>query len=227
MRRKVALMSYFNTIIEWEGVVVDVRARYWMAHKTAVAKVGYDGPTEDEFWRLLKTGAADGQMVRFGREGKVTDYACMRDEYLRSNELMVKDELLPTVWENLLVLKRLGGCHLVTLCPNIEGVNAALNRLDVWMNFDQKRALPADRERRKQILKDMAGGQRRTLVVAGTVPLAYAAADAGLAVVGMKTGLAFPQRMRQVGVDLFFETLDELTEAMTRHDPQLERLGVL
>ena len=220
-------MSYFNTIVEWEGVVVDVRARYWAAHRAAVKTVGFDGPTEEEFWRLLKTGASDGQMVRFGRERKVTDYARVRDERLQGSELMETDELVPTARENLPVLKQLGGCHLVTLCPNIEGVNATLNRLDVWMHFDQKRALPADRERRKGILKDLAGGQRRTLVVAGTVPLAYAAAEAGLAVVGMKTGLAFPQRMRQVGVDLFFETLDGLTEAMTRHDPQLERLGVL
>jgi hypothetical protein len=77
-----------------------------------------------------------------------------------------------------------------------------------------------------QALQEMAGGIR-TMAVAGTIPFAYAANEAGCRVVGMKTGVAFPKQFRQVGVDVFFDSLDDLTEALARHDPELQRIGVL
>jgi phosphoglycolate phosphatase-like HAD superfamily hydrolase len=162
-------MSYLNTIIEWEGPVVDVRPRYWAAHQAAVSAVGFQGPTADEFWRLFCTGAAMGMMVPGGKAPAVAEYARIRGEKIDSTELMALDELQPKVVENLKILKNMGTCHLASLCQNRDGVNATLNRLDAWIYFEQKRCLPTDSDRRTATLRELAGAGHRTLAVAGSV----------------------------------------------------------
>jgi phosphoglycolate phosphatase-like HAD superfamily hydrolase len=219
-------LGFLTTIVEYEGALVNVRPRYWAAHSQAVAAVGFRGPTEEEFWRLLRAGASDGQMVPYAKTPKVLEYITLRSEALNSSELIALDESWPNAGLNLKVIKDMGTCHLVSLCPNRDALNAALNRLDLWMYFDKKQMLPADSDRRVGALQEMTAGTR-TLAIAGTIPFAYAANEAGCRVVGMKTGLAFPKQFRQVGVDVCFDSLDELTDALARHDPELQRLGVI
>lgn len=219
-------MAFLNTIIEFEGPVVDVEPRYWAAHQAAIQAVGFQGPPRSEFWRLWRTGAADSQFVRFGRPQKVIDYARMRAERIDSTSLMTLDEAGPKVAENLRLLKQMGSCQLVSLSRNRDGLNATLDRLDMWMHFDSKQCLPEDRDRRVDALRRLTGGMRVTLAVVGTVPMAYAAGEAGCRTVGLKNGPAVPKLLRQVGVDVFFESLDELTDALTTHHPDLQRIGV-
>ena len=56
--------------------------------------------------------------------------------------------------------------------------------------------------------------------------MAYAAGEAGCLVVGVRCGQAFPRALQQVGVDLVYDHLGELTEALSRRDPQLQRIGL-
>jgi len=56
--------------------------------------------------------------------------------------------------------------------------------------------------------------------------MAYAAGEAGCRTVGLKNGPAVPKLLRQVGVDVLFESLDELTDALSSHHPDLQRIGV-
>lgn len=206
--------------------MVDVRPRYWAAHQQAIKPVGFQGPPPDEFWRLVRTASPDSMFVRHGKPAQVAEYTRLRNLHIDSTELMVLDEPQQGLPENLRVLKELGTCHLVTLCRNRDGINATLNRLDIWMYFDQKRVLPDDRDRRVAALRELAGSLRSTLVLAGTVPLAYAAGEAGCRVVGLRNGPAVPKLLRQVGVDVFYDNLDQLTDAMTRRDPELQRIGL-
>jgi phosphoglycolate phosphatase-like HAD superfamily hydrolase len=219
-------MSYLNTIIEWEGPVIDVRPRYWAAHRAAAQAVGFQGVAEDEFWRLYRTGAPHGLMVPGGKPQHIAEYTRIRNEKIDSTELMVLDELQPKAVENLKILKGMGACHLASLCQNREGINATLNRLDVWLYFEQKRALPRDSDRRVEALREMASAQR-TLAVTGGVPFAFAAGEAGCRVVGIRNGPSFPKFLRQVGVDVCYDDLDQLTDALSRHDPELQRIGIV
>jgi phosphoglycolate phosphatase-like HAD superfamily hydrolase len=219
-------MAFLNTIVEFEGPVVDVEARYWAAHQAAIRAVGFQGPPQAEFWRLWRTGATDGQFVRFGRAQKIADYARIRAETIDSSDLMALDQAGPKVAENLRLLKQMGSCHLVSLSRNRDGLNATLDRLDLWIHFENKQCLPEDRDRRVEALRRLAGGHRVTLAVVGTVPMAYAAGEAGCRTVGLKSGPAVPKLLRQVGVDVFFESLDELTDALSSHHPDLQRIGV-
>lgn len=220
-------LNYLTTLVELEGVVLDVKARYWRAHREAIEGVGLAGPDEEEFWRLLRSGASDGHMVRQGRDRHVIEYRKQRDKRIDATDLMALDEAQPGAAVNLKLLKGYGTAHLVTLCRNREGINATLDRLDLWMYFDRKEVLPESRDRRAALLRELAGEGRPTLAVAGTVPFALAANDAGCRVVGMKTGLAFPKFMRQVGVDVFYDSLDALTEAIAGRDPALQKIGLL
>jgi hypothetical protein len=139
---------------------------------------------------------------------------------------MALDELQPGAGVNLKVLKQLGNAHLVTLCQNREGINATLDRLEVWMHFDRKAALPENRDRRVEEIGKLCGEHRVTLAIVGTVPMAYAAGEAGCRMVGLKSGPAVPKVLRQVGVDVFYADLDALTDAITKRDPDLERIGI-
>lgn len=218
--------SFLNIVVEWEGAVVEVRPRYWAAHRAAAEAIGERGPNEEEFWRLVKIGAEPGAFVPHAKPDRAREYARLRDELRDSSELMEKDELLEGALPGLPVLKNMGACHLVTLSGNIDGINAALNRLDVWMHFDRKRALPQDRDRRAQLLGEVAGGMGRALVVAGTVSLALTAARAGLPTVALKSGLAFPRQFRQTGIELFFENLDELSDALIENRGIFSPIGL-
>jgi len=220
-------VNFLTSIVELEGVVLDVRARYWRAHSEAIQAVGFTGPTESEFWRLLRSGATDAQIVRHGKERHVREYRRLRDERIDSSELMELDEAQPDAAANLKLLKEFGTAPLVTLCRNREGINATLNRLDLWISFDRKEVLPESRDRRPELLRELAGPGRPAMALAGTVPLALAANEADCRVVGMKTGLAYPKFMRQVGVDVFYDSLDALTDAITSRDPDLQKIGVL
>lgn len=219
-------MAFLNTVVEYEGVLVDVRPRYWAAHQQGLAAVGLNGPDPEEFWRLIRTGASDGLLVPMARTTQMLEYAKVRDQARNDAELFNLDEAHENLEPSLRVLKAMGACHLASLSPNRDALNAALNRLNLWMYFDRKAVLPVDRERRVKAIAEMAGGGR-SLAVAGSVPFAYSANEAGCRVVGLTTGVAFPKQMRQVGVDLFYESLDELTDALSRHDPQLQRIGVI
>jgi hypothetical protein len=46
-------------------------------------------------------------------------------------------------------------------------------------------------------------------------------------VVGIKNGPVYPKFLRQVGVDVFYDDLDQLTDALARHDPELQRIGIV
>ncbi len=219
-------MGFLTTIIEYDGALVNVRPRYWAAHREAIAAVGWNGPTEEEFWRLVRTGAPDSLRVPRAKTAQVLEYARRRDERLHASDLIALDEAWPDPPANLKILKDMGTCHLVSLCQNRDALNASLDRLDLWMYFDKKQVLPADSDRRVEALREMTSGTR-TMAVAGSVPFAYAANEAGCRVVGLKRGLAFPKQMRQVGVDVFYESLDELTDALGSHDPDLQRIGVI
>jgi len=219
-------MAFLNTIIEFEGPVVDVEPRYWAAHQAAIQAIGFQGPPQAEFWRLWRTAATDGQFVRFGRPQKIAEYTRVRAEKIESTELMALDQAGLKVAENLRLLKQMGSSHLVSLSRNRDGLNATLDRLDLWMHFDSKQCLPEDRDRRVEALRKLAGGHRVTLAVVGSVPMAYAAGEAGCRTVGLKNGPAVPKLLRQVGVDVLFESLDELTDALSSHHPDLQRIGV-
>jgi phosphoglycolate phosphatase-like HAD superfamily hydrolase len=220
-------MAFLNTIVEYEGVVIDVRPRYWAAHRQALETIRLAGPTEDEFWRLFRTGSPESAFIQPGRPHHVAEYVRVRDQRINSTDLMALDTAPPGAQPNLRLLKQMGACPLAPLCDNRQGINATLDRLDLWIHFDKKVALPKEKHRRADALKDMIGQHPCTLAVAGSVPFAYAAGQAGARVVGMKTGIAFPKNLRQVGVDVFFDSLDELTDAITRRDENLQRIGLI
>lgn len=220
------MTGFVNTIVEWEGPVINVRPRYWAAHRAAIAAIGFQGPTEEEFWRLWRTVAPDAMFARPAPPAKVAEYVRLRNEKIDSTELMALDELQPRAAENLKVLKQMGACHLASLCRNRDGVNETLNRLDVWLCFEKKQALPEDRDRRVEALRGLVGGNTRTLAIAGSVAFAFAAEEAGCRVVAVRCGQAYPKNFQQVGVDVGFDDLDAITDAMGRRDPALQRLGI-
>ncbi len=218
-------MNYLNTIAEYEGAVIDVMPRYWAAHQEAARAAGFEGPPHEEFVRLCRQGAAPGQMIPHAKAHHIQEYKRVWAERVDASDLMALDVAVEGAAANYRILKSMGNCHLATYCRNRDGINATLDRLNLWMHFDRKTVLPEEPRRRVDALREMAGSHV-TLAIAGTVPFAYAASEAGCRVVALNRGPAFPRRLRQVGVDVFFESLDELTEALSRGREDLRRIGI-
>lgn len=219
-------MSLFNTIIEFEGGVVDVQPRYWAAHRAAMTALKMSGPTQSEWWRLTRLNSPDSLYAPAARGPLLAEYIRVRNEHRDSTEAMQMDEAPPGTEGSLRMLKQMGPCHLATLCSNRDGINATLDRLSVWMNFDQKKVLPEHRERRVVAIRELMGSMR-TLMVVGTVPMAYAAGEAGCLTVGLRNGPTFPKLLQQVGVDVFYDSLDQLTDAIANRDEGLRRIGLI
>ena len=49
--------------MEFEGPVINVRPRYFSAHKKAVTEVGFDGPVEEVGFRSTRIRTLDGHVV--------------------------------------------------------------------------------------------------------------------------------------------------------------------
>ncbi len=111
-------MPFLNTIIEYDGIIVNNRKRAWAAHKAAIDQVGFAGPGPDDFWRLYRLNAPDSQRVPLGKTPVVLQYARLRDERSEATDLIALDEPQPHLETSLKLLKQLGACHLVTLCRN-------------------------------------------------------------------------------------------------------------
>ena len=93
-------MTHLNTIIELEGPVVNVCPRYWAAHQAAIKPLKFEGPSEEEFWRLIRLRSDDAAFVPRGKTLHVAEYKRVRDERIDSSELMALDELQPGVRKN-------------------------------------------------------------------------------------------------------------------------------
>lgn len=220
-------MAFLNTIVEFEGPVIDVQPRYWAAHRAAADAGRFTGPDPDEFWRLVKTDAPPGKFIPAARPAQLAEYLRIREEKFHSSELMALDQPQNNAAVSLKVLKQMGGCHMITAGRNREGINAVLNRDELWLQFDKKVLLPVDRDRRVEAIKELVGSYRQTVAVVSSVPVAYAAGEAGCLTIGVTSGPAYPKQLRQVGVDVFFDSLDALTDALGTRHPDLERLGLV
>lgn len=220
-------MGFLNVIVELEGPVLDIRPRYWAAHRAAADAGRFTGPAPDEFWRLVKTGAQPGQFIPAARPAQVAEYQRLQEAGFHSNELINLDEPQPKAVVSLKVLKQMGACHLISSGRNREGINAVLNRHELWLYFDKKVLLPADSDRRVTAIRELVGENRQTLAIVSSVPVAFAASEAGCLMIGVTSGPAYPKQLRQVGVDVCFDSLDALTDALGTHHPDLQRLGLI
>ncbi len=212
-------------IIELDGAVVDIRQRYYQAHRLAQNELGLASRTPDEFWRLFRKGAPPIEIVRPHRIAQVDDYARRFAELIVRDDLLALDRPQADAATSLAALGALGICCLVVRRPRRAAVQELLDRHELWRFFRTMRMMPPEQERRAMQFAELAQGDGRALAIVASDSMALSARQAGLITIGVAAGACTPKRLQQAGADLNVASLSELVEIIRDPPDSLIRAG--
>lgn len=214
-------------LIEMDGPLVDVRARYYEVHRRIMIELGLPAVSPDPFWRLVRRDEPTEAFVPGGRAKHAERYARRFTELSECDDVLMLDEAQDDAAGALRSLKPLGESILITLRLNRPGAQDVMNRLDLSAYFLRVCGLSQSQGRREDQLRELAGDARRVLVVAGSEPVIIAAREVDLPVVGVTCGSRTPQNLRRAGADVLFADLDAVSIALATGAEEIQRAGLL
>lgn len=212
-------------LIELDGPVVDVRPRYYRAHRLVQGELGLASRDADEFWRLVRKGAGAAEIVRPHRPGQLEAYAQRFEAALLSDSLIELDVLQEDAVIHVSALSEVAPCSLVSVRPDRQGIQRLLDRYELWRHFRVLRLLSQDRSVRMSQLTEWIGQADQTVAAVASETMVLSAREAGAVVVGMANGACTPRRLRQAGADVVLADLGELLEAVRQSSDELIRAG--
>ncbi len=214
-------------LIEMDGPLVNVEPRYYAVHRQVMESLGLPKLDRAMFWRLVRRVAPTSELVLGGREKHFQAYKQAMIERLEADEVLELDEAQPEADGAMRALRSLGEPVLVTMRLNRPGGQAVLNRLGLSEFFLRLCGLSQSQQRRTDQLTELAGENRRVVVVAASEPVILAAREADLPVVGISNGPRTPQQLRRAGTDVVFTDLDAFAVALAGGSDEIRRAGVL
>jgi phosphoglycolate phosphatase-like HAD superfamily hydrolase len=212
-------------LIDMDGPLVDIRPRLYALHKELIGETGLAPRPPEEFWQMIRRGEPLDRHLGQARPAHRDAYGRSFVERCEREDLLALDTMQPEVAQNLRVLKDMGVCHLITLRLNRQGAQQALDRCDICHFFDQLRVLSQVRSARIEQLKELAGGDPKTMVVTSSDSILIAARECSLFTVGIGNGPATPQRLRQAGADFVAKDLSELVDHLRPLSEAIRRAG--
>lgn len=214
-------------LVEFDGVLADVRAVYYAAHRCAAGEAGWSRLDESTFWRLIRTKGSQAGFLPGARVGLVASYRTRFELEVEATENIDQFEWRSACADALQRLSRHGSCAGVTVGSNLDARRAVLNRGRIGDFVDRLDGLHEDPRRRPGELTMLATGQPRTMVVAAGDALIRAAGQAQLFCVGVSSGYCSARRLHQAGADLVYTQLEELVDSLDHGAPDLIRAGLL
>lgn len=215
-----------QTILELDGLVFEIGEPLYRAHAAAAGELGWSKLDPGTFRRLLRTKGAAADFLRGAPHKKAEAYAERFAELARSGEILGSAPVREGISHALRRFRREGAVIGVTAGAALESWRASLETARLGAGFSELLPLAADPRRRSVELKALAGGDRRTLVVAATEVLCRSADAAGCVCVGIPLADATGPRLQRAGADLVVGGLDELAEMAGRGAPELVRAGL-
>lgn len=214
-------------LIEFDGVLADVRAVYYAAHCRAARESGWSWLDEPTFWRLTRTKGRPSDFLPGARAGLVESYHARFESQVEATEDIAQFDSRPGCANALRKLSRHGTCASVTVGCNVDARRAVLESGKMGDVVDRLDGLHEDPRRRPGELTILATGQPRTMVVAASDALIRAAGQAGLFCVGVSCGYCSARRLHQGGADVVYKNLEELVGSLEHGAPDLVRAGLL
>jgi len=214
-------------LIEFDGVLVDVRAVYYAVHCRSARDSGWSCLDEPTFWRLIRTKGRHSGLLPGARAGLVESYHARFESEIEATENIAQFDSRPGCADVLRRLSRHGSCAGVTFGRNVDARRAVLESGKIGDVVDRLDGLHEDPRRRPGELTILATGQPRTMVVAAGDALIRAAGQAGLFCVGVSSGYCSARRLHQAGADVVYTKLEELVDSLERGAPDLVRAGLL
>ncbi len=215
-----------QAIVELEGILFNVQAAYWEAYSRAVGDIGWARTDEMTFWRLIRTGAEDGEFVRGARPHQVAAFRKAFDAHLESDACVARFRPHDDIRERLRVLRDLGRRHAVS-----AGTNATA-REELLTQHQFKEAIPdltlatSPAAVGAGVLLKLAGGEVLTVVLASTEALAKTADAAGLVTIGITSGPCIAKRLSAAGAVATYKNLTDFAAALRIGDEALRRAGL-
>ena len=214
-------------LIEFDGVLADLRAVYYAAHCCAARESGWSWLDESTFWRLIRTKGRQADFLPGARVGLVESYHTRFEFEVEATENIAQIEWRLGSADALRELSRHGSCAGVTVGSNLGARRAILESGRIGDSVDRLDCLHEDPRRRPGELTILATGQARTIVVAAGDALIRAAGQAQLFCVGVSSGCCSARRLHQAGADAVYTELEELVDSLNRGAPDLVRAGLL
>lgn len=203
--------------IEADGVLLNLKARYWHAYSAGVAKIGLARTDETTFWRLLRTGAADDRLLQRAKEHHLKVFRAEFDDALERKDAL--DSLAPheDIDAALIRLIKRGRCTVFT---------AGSNRLD------RLNQLPGSVIEENSLLDagdivSTAKSEPAHAVLVAEYKTARGCIDAGLRTVGIASGSSIAKRLAATGVGAVYRDLEAFVDAMDCGDEPLVRMGLV
>lgn len=212
-------------LIELDGPVVDVAARYHQAHRRVQAALGLARREAREFWRLFRKGADLAEIVRPTRPGQIDAYARDFEQALLSEDLIDLDVPQPGVSAHLAGLGQIAPCNLIALRPDRRATQRLLDRHELWAWFRSLHLLSQDRSIRASRLAALVEQEDSSVVVAASPAVVLSAREVGATVVGVSNGACTSRRLRQAGADAVVSCLGAFLQEARTPSAELLRAG--
>lgn len=201
-------------IIEVDGPILDVQPAYWYAYQVAVAELGWARIDPSTFWRLIRTGASEGQILRGSKVRHWKHYADRFAAVVDADECVARMRPQADVVGPLKAIRRRYPLVTVTIAANKAARERLLlehGMLDALHGIEVLGGSLAERARR---IAELASDMGRPVVAAGTEAFARAAGEAGICCVGVSNGPCTSKRLRQVGAAEVYNDVGGLAAAL-------------
>ena len=214
-------------IVEFEGIVVDLRSVWYEVYRDAAEAVGWSRVDEATFWRLTRKDGSNAAVLPTARPVKYKEYTAQFDERIERTETIERYAVRDKVPEVMRRIRRHGAVSLVTFGTNVLARRAVVAGRNLDGRVEPCESLNADPRRRPAELRALCGGDRRTIVVATTDSLLRAAGSAELFSVGMARGACSVRRLHQAGADVVLDDLADLADSLDNGATALIQAGLL
>jgi phosphoglycolate phosphatase-like HAD superfamily hydrolase len=212
-------------IVELEGVIFDIAAGWFQAHRNAARDAGWSSLDAVTFWRLTRTKGREADFLPGARPIKLKEYHDRFAAAVESDAAITEYRMQPDAIDALQRLMREGPCTFVTLGSNLAARQKLLKPHPAIADLELLPLNPDPRKRPAE-LKALAANDRRTIVAASSDMLIRSADTAELFTVGVASGCCTPARLHQAGARTVLKTLGELSDAARSGAPQLVHLGL-
>ncbi|MFQ5463482.1 MAG: HAD family hydrolase [Phycisphaerae bacterium] len=214
-------------IVEWDGVIADVAPVWYEAHRRVAAEVGWSKLDQATFWRLTRTKGAEANILPGAKPMKIKNYHELFHSQIETDELIALAQAHECIREPLRRLVHKGDCLCVTAGLNGAARSAWLAEASVSDSAIAMGRLSREPGERIQDLRNLAGSDRRTVVVAATDQVVRAGRSAELLTVGISSGPCSQKRLHQAGADLVYASLADLAACVASGGKDLLDAGLL
>ena len=194
-------------LLEIDGPVVDVQPAYWLAYQKTVADLGLARIDQATFWRLVRSGATTGQILRGSKPHHWKHYEARFVEFLDTDECVAQMRLRPDGMDALLAMSPRNTVVSIDTMGNLPARRRIIESGGNSVPSDRLAQVAGSLDRRAHQLVDLAAGDPHAIVIAASDRLVRAASEAGLSCIGIANGPCTEARLTQAGATRVFDCL--------------------